>query len=131
MDLTIEIDATADGLTILTVKGGIDLYAAPRLRECLTNLMQHGRLGLAADLSQVKFLGIAGRQVLADVRDQLSADGGFLWLISPPRSSAFPCELSSVFTTVASPAEARQRFSDMDKGRGRGESGSGAAARDE
>lgn len=111
MELAVEIDAATDGLTILTLKGGVDLYAAPRLRECLTVLTEKGCRELVVDLSQVQFLGIAGRQILAEVHAQASAVGGYLWLVSPPRSTAFPEELSSVFRIFGSVAEARGEFS--------------------
>ena len=50
--------------TVLSVKGEVDLYTAPRLKERLAELTGKGRTNLAVDLQGVEFMDSTGLGVL-------------------------------------------------------------------
>jgi anti-sigma B factor antagonist len=113
VDLAIEIGTVCEGVTLVRMKGRIDLYTAPLLRDCLSNLIGKGNLGLVANLAAVGFLGLTGRQILAAEQDHVRSYGGFLWLVGPPRrTTAFWKELDSSFTTFDTEEAARQHFTE-------------------
>lgn len=113
MDLTIEIGTVSQGMRLLRMKGRIDIYTAPLLRDCLSNLIGKGNFGLVANLAEVGFLGLAGRQILAAEQEHVRSYGGFLWLVSPPRrTTAFWEGLGASFTTFDTEEAACQHFAE-------------------
>ena len=63
MDLKLGHHAT-DGFEVIDVRGEIDMYTAPRLRELLIDLVSKGSYQLVVNLGKVGFLDSTGLGVL-------------------------------------------------------------------
>ena len=80
MDLELET-SKHDRQTVLTVRGEVDVYTAPRLRERLVELVEAGARSVIVDLSRVEFLDSTGLGVLVGALKRLRAVGGSLALV--------------------------------------------------
>lgn len=67
-----------DDLTVVQVRGELDVFSSPRLREMLLDLVEEGGLHLVVDLSDVTFLDSTGLGVLVGIYHRLRARGGSL-----------------------------------------------------
>ena len=63
MDLEVESSTTPKG-SILTLRGEIDVYTAPRLREAIVELVDKGAKDIVVDMEAVEFLDSTGLGVL-------------------------------------------------------------------
>ena len=82
MDLTITT-REAEGRTVVSVAGEIDVYTAPRLREEITELVAAGTYDIVIDMSEVEFLDSTGLGVLVGAHRRLRARDGSLNLVCP------------------------------------------------
>ena len=74
---------TAGGdCAVLRIDGDIDAYAAPQLRDRLTDLASHGTVHIIADLRGAGFLDSAGLGALVGSRNELCTRGGSLTLVA-------------------------------------------------
>ena len=64
MELGLEVDDSRRPYTVLAVKGEVDVYTAPRLREKLVELVSQGKHQIVVDLEGVDFLDSTGLGVL-------------------------------------------------------------------
>lgn len=80
MDLGLE-DTQRDGCTVLTVRGEVDVYSAPRLRERLVELVSGGARTVVVDLDGVEFLDSTGLGVLVGGLKRLRSHDGELTLV--------------------------------------------------
>jgi anti-sigma B factor antagonist len=64
MELGLEVDDSRSPYTVLVVKGDVDVYTAPRLREKLVELVSEGARKIVVDLDGVDFLDSTGLGVL-------------------------------------------------------------------
>ena len=80
MDLKLGHYAT-DGIEVIDVRGQIDIYTAPRLRELLINLVSTGSYQLIVNLDQVGFLDSTGLGVLVGGLRRVRAHDGSLDLV--------------------------------------------------
>jgi anti-sigma B factor antagonist len=80
VDLTLD---TRDlgGRTVVAVAGEVDVYTAPQLRDCLTDLVGAGSHHLVVDMSAVRFLDSTGLGVLVGGLKKVRAAGGTLELV--------------------------------------------------
>ncbi|MDQ4004677.1 MAG: STAS domain-containing protein [Actinomycetota bacterium] len=69
--------------TVLSVKGEVDLYTAPRLKERLTDLIGAGQTRVAVELHGVEFMDSTGLGVLIGALKRCKETGGTLALIAP------------------------------------------------
>ena len=67
--------------TVLAVGGEVDVYTAPRLRERLIELVEHGARHVVVDLARVEFLDSTGLGVLVGTLKRLRAINGTLGLV--------------------------------------------------
>lgn len=67
--------------SVLEVGGEVDVYTAPRLRERLVELVEHGVHNIVVDLSRVEFLDSTGLGVLVGALKRLRAVNGTLGLV--------------------------------------------------
>lgn len=70
-----------NGFTILAVKGEIDVYTAPRLRERIVELANQGHYEVVVDLNGVDFLDSTGLGVLVGGLKRLRSHDGDLTLV--------------------------------------------------
>ena len=74
--------AREDGVTVINVRGEIDMATCERLRDAIEpHLGPNQRIVL--DLSQVQFMDSSSLHVLEHARGTLTADGGSLILRNP------------------------------------------------
>jgi anti-sigma B factor antagonist len=86
MELGLEVDETHPPYTVLAVKGEVDVYTAPRLREKLVELVSQDKLQVIVDLEGVDFLDSTGLGVLVGGLKRLRSHDGDLGLVcSQPR----------------------------------------------
>ena len=81
-NLVLETDDRGD-ITVVSVKGEVDLYTAPSLKERVADLVSAGRSRLAVDLSGVEFMDSTGLGVLIGGLKRCKEAGGSLALIAP------------------------------------------------
>jgi anti-sigma B factor antagonist len=81
MDLGLEVDDSRKPYTVLSVKGEVDVYSAPRLREKLVELVTEGHRQIIADLEGVDFLDSTGLGVLVGGLKRLRSNDGDLRLV--------------------------------------------------
>lgn len=80
MELSMSTRAVGDHM-VLEVGGEVDVYTAPRLREQLVELVEHGTRRVVVDLTHVEFLDSTGLGVLVGALKRLRAVNGTLGLV--------------------------------------------------
>jgi anti-sigma B factor antagonist len=70
-----------DGIEVIDVRGEIDMYTAPRLRELLIDLVSQGSYRLVVNLDKVGFLDSTGLGVLVGGLKRVRAHDGSLDLV--------------------------------------------------
>ena len=70
-----------DGIEVIDVRGEIDMYTAPRLRELLIDLVSQGSYQLVVNLDEVGFLDSTGLGVLVGGLRRVRAHDGSLDLV--------------------------------------------------
>jgi anti-sigma B factor antagonist len=81
MELGLQVDDSRAPYTVLAVKGEVDVYSAPRLREKLVELVSEGHRQIVADLEGVDFLDSTGLGVLVGGLKRLRSHEGDLTLV--------------------------------------------------
>lgn len=85
MDLGLDV-TERNGYTVLAVRGEVDVYTAPRLRERLVELVSEGVRRMVVDLEGVDFLDSTGLGVLVGGLKRLrSHDGDLALVCTQPR----------------------------------------------
>ena len=81
---TLILDTNDHGdLTVVAVKGEVDLYTAPSLKERVADLVSAGRSRIAVDLAGVEFMDSTGLGVLIGGLKRCKEAGGSLTLVAP------------------------------------------------
>ena len=80
MDLSLETRQENDHI-IIEVSGEIDVYTAPKLRECITGLVDEGHRDLVVDLEKVEFMDSTGLGVLVGGLKRVRTHEGSLALV--------------------------------------------------
>ena len=80
MDLSLETRQEGNR-TIIEVDGEIDVYTAPKLRECISGLVDDGQSKLVIDLEQVQFMDSTGLGMLVDGLKRVHTIEGTLELV--------------------------------------------------
>jgi anti-sigma B factor antagonist len=80
MDLDLDV-TEQNGVAVLAVKGEVDVYTAPRLREKLVELVTQGKHRIVVNLEGVEFLDSTGLGVLVGGLKRVRAHEGSLRLV--------------------------------------------------
>jgi anti-sigma B factor antagonist len=80
MDLGLDV-SERDGYAVLTVRGEVDVYTAPKFREQLIELVAQGKQRIVVDLDAVDFLDSTGLGVLVGGLKRLRSHDGDLLLV--------------------------------------------------
>ena len=80
MDLTLAT-REVDGRAVVAVGGEIDVYTAPKLRDCITELVASGTYDIVIDLERVEFMDSTGLGVLVGGLKKIRTKGGSLSLV--------------------------------------------------
>jgi len=81
MDLGLDVDDSHPPFTVLAVKGEVDVYTAPRLREKLVELVSQGKHKIVVNLEGVDFLDSTGLGVLVGALKRVRSNDGDLYLV--------------------------------------------------
>ena len=81
MDLDVET-GTIDGAALLTLRGEIDVYTAPRLRQAIIDLVDGGADRIVVDMEKVDFLDSTGLGVLVGGLKRVRMKDGSLSIVT-------------------------------------------------
>lgn len=79
--------AKSNGEIVVRVRGEVDLYTAPQLRERLDEAVNGPSPNVIVDLEQLDFIDSTGLGVLVGALKQARAAGGDVTLRNPTRST--------------------------------------------
>jgi anti-sigma B factor antagonist len=94
---------------VVAVRGEIDLFTAPELKQKLTEVIASGRRQIVVDLSQTTFLDSTALGVLIGAVKRLRSDSGHLVLVNVDTNIAKTFEitgLDQIFTILPTRDEA-------------------------
>jgi anti-sigma B factor antagonist len=78
--LELDVECGPAGCALVAVRGELDLFTGPALRQGLGELIASGRTLITLDLSQLSFIDSAGHRSLRAVADLAESAGGDLRL---------------------------------------------------
>ena len=81
MNLDVET-STRNGTSVVTLRGEIDVYTAPRLRQTLIDLVDAGSTDIVVDMEKVDFLDSTGLGVLVGGLKRVKDKEGSLKLVA-------------------------------------------------
>ncbi|HEV8682206.1 MAG TPA: STAS domain-containing protein [Actinomycetota bacterium] len=108
MDLSLG-SRTEGGWTVVDVKGEVDLFTAPKLREHIVGLVEDDERRIIVNLEDVEFMDSTGLGVLVGALKRLKEKDGHLALVCPQGSVLRVLTvtgLNKVFAIYASVEEA-------------------------
>ncbi len=92
----VSVDQDPDGV-LVTVRGELDTYTAPRLRERLDDVIeQNGHSTLRLELSGMSFVDSSGLAVFVDALKKTRQRGGAFCLQSPNPATSKVLEISGL-----------------------------------
>lgn len=80
IDVLVESKARGDWI-VVTVKGEVDVYTAPKLKDELLGLIEEGKNQIVVDLEGVEFMDSSGLGVLVGALRRLKEREGTLALV--------------------------------------------------
>jgi anti-sigma B factor antagonist len=83
----VQVTEGSGGETLVSVAGEVDVYTAPRLRDCLYDLIGQGKHDLVIDFAEMDFIDSTGLGVLVGALKRLRQAGGDLALRRPSRAT--------------------------------------------
>jgi anti-sigma B factor antagonist len=107
--LSITTDEAGSGSVVIGLKGEVDLYSCPELKQELLRVIADGATFVVVDLSETSFIDSTGLGVLIRGVERLQTEGGRLAVVStdPNMTKVFEVTgLDRVFTIYSSRDEA-------------------------
>lgn len=92
--------ARVAGVTVISVRGDIDMLNAPRLVEAILDTLPEQPTAVIVDLSDVDFLASAGMTALITTQKQVTAIARFLVVADGPGTSR-PMKMMGLDSTLA------------------------------
>jgi anti-sigma B factor antagonist len=80
VDVSVSNSGAGD-VPVVAVRGEVDVYSAPQLKQKITELLQSGNPSLIVDLTEVAFLDSTGLGALVEARAASGEAGGVLPLV--------------------------------------------------
>ena len=74
--------STRDDKSIVTLRGEIDVYTAPRLRQALIDLVEGGATDIVVDMEKVDFLDSTGLGVMVEGLKRIKGRDGNLSVVT-------------------------------------------------
>jgi anti-sigma B factor antagonist len=84
-----------DGITVVVLRGVVDLATSPSVEELLTKVLDSGPPPLVIDLTEVSFLASVGLRILAETHERVGGTGNFAVVASGP-VTARPIQLTKL-----------------------------------
>ncbi len=81
MDLDVETGTVGDA-SLLSLRGEIDVYTAPRLRQAIIDLVEGGATRIVVDMEKVDFLDSTGLGVLVGGLKRVRVKDGSLSIVT-------------------------------------------------
>lgn len=81
MDLEVDVQER-DRWSVVALRGEIDVYTAPRLRQSLIDQVEAGKTNILVDMSKVDFLDSTGLGVLVGGLKRVKAQDGSLEIVA-------------------------------------------------
>ncbi len=103
---------------VVAVRGEIDLFTAPELKQVLTGAIEQGRRRVVVDLSETTFLDSTALGVLIGAVKRLRSNDGALAIVNVDRNIAKTFEitgLDQIFALLPSRDEALQALDEAAK----------------
>jgi anti-sigma B factor antagonist len=94
------VSELSDGTATVSVRGEVDVYTAPQLRERLYAVVADGVGQVVLDLSAMTFIDSTGLGVIVGTLKRLREAGGDLVLRSPSRSTRKVLEITGLTRIV-------------------------------
>jgi anti-sigma B factor antagonist len=80
--MNLDLETSTHGSTsVITLRGEIDVYTAPRLRQALIDLVSQGGTDIVVDMDKVDFLDSTGLGVLVGGLKRVKSNEGDLKLV--------------------------------------------------
>jgi len=80
--MNLDLETSTHGSTsVVTLRGEIDVYTAPRLRQALIDLVSQGATDIVVDMDKVDFLDSTGLGVLVGGLKRVKSNDGDLKLV--------------------------------------------------
>ena len=108
---------------VVAVRGEIDLFTAPELKQVLTDVIEQGRRRVVIDLTETTFLDSTALGVLIGAVKRLRTDGGALAIVNVDRNIGKTFEitgLDQIFTLLPSRDEAVRALDEAPRERAAG-----------
>jgi anti-sigma B factor antagonist len=94
------VSELSDGTATVSVRGEVDVYTAPQLRDRLYAVVADGVTHVVLDLAAMTFIDSTGLGVIVGTLKRLREAGGDLVLRSPSRSTRKVLEITGLTRIV-------------------------------
>lgn len=101
MELDVDVCLREGPAAVIAVRGEVDVYTAPRLRESLVELVSDGAHNIIVDLDGVDFLDSTGIGVLVGGLKRVRGHGGDLALVCTQQRILKVFEITGLTTVFA------------------------------
>ena len=105
-EFALQEDALDADRHVVAVRGEIDLFTAPELKQKLTDAIEGGKSRIVVDLTDTSFLDSTALGVLIASRNAAERRGATLTLANPGPMVSMVLTLTGLFDTMVAPVPA-------------------------